>query len=113
MSEAPRAITIISPGETATATPEGAKEAAIDLRIAEARQKLSARLGELERRVEKVKATMDPRAWLENPWARIGVAAAVGFALGRSSALRPIVRAALGTAVTTLLKQAVERSQRA
>lgn len=104
-----RAVDVISPGETANATPEGAKAAAIDLRIAEARAKLSGRLAELDRRVENVKHNLDPASWLRNPWARVGVAAGLGFLLGRSAAMQPLLRSALGTALNTLVHQAIAR----
>jgi ElaB/YqjD/DUF883 family membrane-anchored ribosome-binding protein len=86
-----------------------AKENAIDARIAEARQNLSVRLSELDRRVDFMRHRIDPRGWLENPWARVGVAAAVGFALGRSEVMAPIVKAAVGTALNTLVHQLVSR----
>lgn len=81
----------------------------IDARIAAARAHLSARFAELERRVDEVKQRFDPRGWLENPWARVGVAFAVGFVLGRSEGLRPLVRVAATSALSTLVHQAVAK----
>jgi hypothetical protein len=111
MSDERHPTAFISPGETSNATAEGSKAAAIDLRIAAARANLSQRLGELERRVDEVKHNLDPASWLANPWARVGIAAAVGFVLGRSEAMQPILRAAFGTAINTLVHQAIARAE--
>lgn len=86
-----------------------ARERAIEARIAEARRNLSTRLSELDRRVDFMKHRVDPRGWLVNPWARVGAAFAVGFLIGRSEAVRSMAKAALGTAITTLVHQAVQR----
>ncbi len=96
-------------------TPTGPSSAAlathtistVDARIAAARAQLGARLSELDRRVEVVKAHLDPRTWITNPWARVGAAALVGFAIGRSETVRAVARTALAAAVTTLIKQAM------
>lgn len=84
----PRAIKTISPGETSAATESGSKAAAIEDRIAEARHNLTTRLSELERRVDDVKQRIDPRSWFDSPWVRVGVAAALGFALGATRSMR-------------------------
>jgi ElaB/YqjD/DUF883 family membrane-anchored ribosome-binding protein len=84
-----------------------AAEDAIDARIAEARHNLSLRLAELDRRVEYVKHRIDPRGWIDNPWARVGVAAAIGLAIGYSETLRDITKHAASTALSTLVHQAI------
>jgi|GEM_PF-3278843 len=119
--DAPMATDVISPGDTKTATAEGAKEAHIDARIAAARGNLATRLSELERRVDYVKEKVDPRQWIDNPralqllsnpWAQVGAAALVGFIIGRSGTIRPLVHTAVGSALSTLIKQAVARIER-
>jgi hypothetical protein len=66
-------------------------------RIEQARDRLTAKLGELRRREESVRTVLSPIRHLANPWLRIGVAAFIGYRLGRrspvpASALTPSVR---------------------
>lgn len=82
-------------------------EAAIDARIADARGRLAARLSELDNRVEHVKENFDPRTWVDSPWLRLGIAVAIGYALGRSRMAAPIIKTLAGTAASTLLRRAL------
>lgn len=52
-------------------------------RIALARHNFTAKLGELRRREASVRAVLSPIRHLANPWLRIGVAALIGYRLGR------------------------------
>jgi len=52
-------------------------------RIALARDRLTAKLGELRRREARVRRLLSPISQLANPWLRIGVAAIIGYRLGR------------------------------
>ena len=94
---------------TATAPGPVVGTAALDRRLATARHDLSAGLVELERRLGEVKHRLDPRSWIANPWTRLAVAAGVGFVLGRSRAMRPVLRAAVTAAVTTVVREAFAR----
>lgn len=96
-----------APTDAPRAAEHDATEAAIDARIADARGNLTARLTELERRVDHVKENLDPRTWVDSPWLRLGITVAIGYALGRSRMLRPIVKTLLGTVATTLVRRAL------
>jgi len=52
-------------------------------RIALARDNLTAKLGELRRREAHVRAVLSPVRYLANPWLHVGIAAVVGYRLGR------------------------------
>ncbi|MEO8846332.1 MAG: hypothetical protein ABI591_26940 [Kofleriaceae bacterium] len=57
---------------------EGASQAEVDA----LRANLDEKLAELKRRAVHVKEVLTPATYLESPWVRVGIAAAVGFALG-------------------------------
>ncbi|HEY6173963.1 MAG TPA: hypothetical protein VIX73_05935 [Kofleriaceae bacterium] len=57
-------------------------------RIALARDNLTAKLGELRRREARVRTVLSPMRHLANPWLRVGVAAAIGYRLGRAGPVR-------------------------
>jgi hypothetical protein len=63
-------------------------------RIALARDSLAVKLAELRRREEHVRTVLSPIGQLWNPWLRVGVAALVGYRLGRPSPLRAAVATA-------------------
>jgi hypothetical protein len=46
------------------------------------RANLDEKLAELKRRAVHAKEVLTPATYLQNPWVRIGIAAAVGFAIG-------------------------------
>jgi hypothetical protein len=52
-------------------------------RIALARHSFTSKLGELRRREASVRAVLSPIRHLANPWLRIGVAALIGYRIGR------------------------------
>jgi hypothetical protein len=52
-------------------------------RIALARDHLTVKLGELRRREARVRRVLSPIRQFANPWLRIGVAAFIGYRLGR------------------------------
>lgn len=52
-------------------------------RIALARDNLTAKLGELRRREARVRAVLSPVRHLASPWLYVGIAAVVGYRLGR------------------------------
>jgi hypothetical protein len=60
-------------------------------RIALARDNLTAKLGELRRREARVRVFLSPLRYLANPWLRVGVAAVIGYQLGRASPARAAV----------------------
>jgi hypothetical protein len=80
-----------------------------DRRIRDAKSHLSARLHELEDRIEGFKENIDPRQWVPNPWARAGAAFAIGWLLGRTHIMRPIIGAAFSAAATAVLRELVSR----
>ena len=54
---------------------------AIDARIAIAREGLIEKLGELRRRGTRARALLRPSRYLDNPWLRLGVGIALGYAI--------------------------------
>jgi hypothetical protein len=86
-----------------------AAEAETDRRIHTAKSHLSQRLHELERRIETVKVDLDPREWIHNPWARAGAAFAIGYLLGRTHILRPIIGAVISAGATAVARELVSR----
>jgi hypothetical protein len=60
-------------------------------RIALARDSFTAKLAELRRREASVRAVLSPVRHLANPWLRIGVAAFIGYRLGRPRPVRTAV----------------------
>lgn len=80
---------------------EGASQAEVDA----LRANLDEKLAELKRRAVHAKEVLTPATYLQNPWVRVGIAAAVGFALGSGSRrdggedmLHSILRAGLSAA---------------
>jgi hypothetical protein len=63
-------------------------------RIALARDSLTAKLRELRRREASVRTVLSPIRHLANPWLRIGVAALIGYRLGRPDPVRAAVETA-------------------
>ena len=86
-----------------------AAELESDRRIRDAKHKLSEHLHELELRLDGLKENLDPRAWVANPWARAGAALAIGFLLGRTRILRPLLGAAFTAAASAVVKDFVQR----
>ncbi len=69
------------------------------------RANLDEKLAELKRRAVHVKEVLTPAHYLQNPWIRVGIAAAVGIAIGAGarrdggeSLLHSVLRAGLSTA---------------
>jgi hypothetical protein len=60
-------------------------------RIVLARDNLTAKLGELRRREARVRTVLSPIRHLANPWLRVGVAAFIGYRLGRPDPARAAV----------------------
>lgn len=79
---------------------EGASQAEVDA----LRANLDEKLAELKRRAVHAKEVLTPATYLQSPWVRVGIAAAVGFALGASSRrdgedlLHSVLRAGLSAA---------------
>jgi len=73
-----------------------------ETRIALARNSLTAKLGELRRREARVRTALSPMRHLANPWLRVGVAALVGYQLGRRRPSRAAVAAPPAPAETVL-----------
>jgi hypothetical protein len=71
-------------------------------RIELARDGLTAKLGELRRREASVRAVLSPIRHLANPWLRIGVAAVIGYRLGRPGPVRAAVETAPARSETLL-----------
>ena len=99
---------VMEPTTTATPTMDAA-ELESDRRIETAKTHLSERLHELERRIQTVKVDLDPREWIHNPWARAGAAFVVGYLLGRSHILRPIIGAVVSAGATAVARELVSR----
>jgi hypothetical protein len=98
--------------DTTAPTDGGGMDAAemeSDRRIRDAKRHLSQRLDELERRFAGLKENIDPRAWVPNPWARAGIAFGVGFILGRTHIIRPILGAVFTAAASAVVKDFVSR----
>lgn len=98
--------------ETTPTQTMDADELESDRRIKQAKSHLSERLHELERRIENVKVDLDPREWIHNPWARAGVAFAVGYLLGRTHILRPLIGAVVSAGATAVARELVSRQLR-
>src|SRR3954471_14961141 len=84
--------------------------------IDELRGNLTEKLGELHRRATHVKLALSPSTYWNNPWIRIGIGAAIGFALvdRRPAAARTheglvhaIVRAGLCAAASALVARSL------
>jgi hypothetical protein len=60
-------------------------------RIALTRDSLTAKLGELRRREAHVRAVLSPVRHLANPWLYVGIAAVVGYRLGRPDPVQSAV----------------------
>jgi hypothetical protein len=60
-------------------------------RIALARAHLTAKLAELRRREAQVRTALSPIGYLGNPWLRVGLAAVIGYRLGRPAPVRMAV----------------------
>lgn len=98
--------------DTTTRTDTGGMDDAereSDRRIRDAKQHLSQRLGELERRLSGLKENIDPRAWVPNPWARAGIALGVGYLLGRTNIIRPILAAVFSAGASAVVREFVSR----
>ena len=65
-------------------------------RITLARDNLTAKLGELRRREARVRVFLSPARYLANPWLRVGLAAVIGYQLGRAGPARAAVAYAPG-----------------
>lgn len=95
-------------------------------RIARARARLAANLGELQQRLTHARKLVSPRTYLANPWLKVGLGVAVGYLVGRrrprkrlaspdpDPPIKPdLVHAALRATATyvasALLKRAVAR----
>jgi hypothetical protein len=57
-------------------------------RIALARGNLTAKIGELRQRAERVRTVLSPIRHLANPWLRVAAAAFIGYRLGRPGSAR-------------------------
>ncbi len=89
-------------------------------RIAAARDRLAAKLAELQHRVTAARELVSPATYLANPWVRFGLGAAVGFLIGRApkrlttgapaTADEGIVRATLRTTLISLASSFVSRA---
>jgi len=84
-----------------------------------ARTNLSAKLAELRRREARVRVAVAPIRQLANPWLQIGVAAVVGYRLGRPSRavttvvgggtlIHALVRASVVAVAQALVRRVVE-----
>jgi ElaB/YqjD/DUF883 family membrane-anchored ribosome-binding protein len=62
---------------------DGKSESETDPRVEAARERLGDKLNELKRRAHRAKEILTPASYLANPWVRLAIAAAAGFALGR------------------------------
>jgi hypothetical protein len=84
--------------------------------IALARVNLTTKLGELRRREAHVRAVLSPVRHLANPWLYVGIAAAVGYRLGRPARIHATVETSPGrreTAVRAIVRASVVAIARA
>ena len=91
-------------------------------RVALAREHLTVKLGELRRREASVRTMLSPLRHLANPWLRVGMAAFIGYRLGRpgpraaavgptpagpETLLRAVVRASLVVLAQAAMRRVV------
>lgn len=69
-------------------------------RIALARDNLTVKLGELRRREARVRTVLSPIRHLANPWLYVGVAAVIGYRLGRAGPARAAIEPTLARSET-------------
>ena len=84
-------------------------------KIEDLRTDLTDKLGELHRRARHARAVLSPSTYWKNPWIRLGIGVAIGFALrGRRDSVAPqtheglahaVIRAGLSTTATILVTQ--------
>lgn len=61
-----------------------------------ARDNLTAKLTELRRREAHVRTAVAPLRYLANPWLHLGIAAVIGYRLGRPSRTAPVAAVPAG-----------------
>lgn len=71
-------------------------------RIALARADLTAKLVELRRREAQVRTALSPIGYFANPWLQVGLAAVIGYRLGRPAPVRMAVATAPARAETLI-----------
>jgi hypothetical protein len=84
----------------------------------ELRDNVTAKLGELHRRATQVRVALSPSSYWRQPWLRLGLGIAIGYAIGRrASATSPgtnetivhaVLRAGLSAAATMLVAGALK-----
>jgi hypothetical protein len=82
---------------------------------------LGAKFDDIKRRAIAAKDAFVPANWWKNPWVKVGLGVAVGYAIGsrrrptanHETLLHAIVRAGLAAAAAILVRQAFEDSTRA
>jgi hypothetical protein len=80
-----------------------------DQSIAIARGNLTAKLTELRRRETQARSAISPLRYLANPWVHVGIAAFVGYRLGRprAGAAAPILSTPGPTFTRTIVRAGV------
>ncbi len=80
-------------------------------RIATSERGLVEKLHELQRRARRAKTLLSPSTYLDNPWVRFGLAATVGYLVGRGRSetrvLGPIARQVIGGIAKGLIERAM------
>lgn len=92
-----------------TSRPLDPSELESDRKIREAKDHLTDRLDSLKERVADFKESFEPRVLLQNPWVHVGGALAVGYILGRTHIIRPILGALITAAATAAVRELVTR----
>jgi ElaB/YqjD/DUF883 family membrane-anchored ribosome-binding protein len=97
---------------------EAAKTSETKPELAELRDSVTAKLGELHRRATQARIALSPSNYLRQPWLRIGLGVAIGYAIGRrafptsagahETIGHAVVRAGLSAAVTMLVAGALK-----
>ena len=104
------------PNRTTDRTHDRTPDRTHDRTIDELRISLADKLGELHRRASHAKLALSPATYWHNPWVRLGIGVAIGFAVGhrrRASTrtheglLHAIVRAGLSAAASALVVQSL------
>jgi hypothetical protein len=80
-------------------------------RVATSERGLVDKLRELQRRARVAKTMLTPSTYLDNPWVRLGLAATVGYLVGRgrseAQVMGPLGRQILGTVARGLVERAM------
>jgi ElaB/YqjD/DUF883 family membrane-anchored ribosome-binding protein len=84
----------------------------LQARLAIARYNVNLRLQELEGRLFVAKEKADPRNWTATPWVEVGIAALVGYMIGKSRTVSALSRLVFRASVKIGLARATTHTSR-